>query len=98
MGFKDIIKGLFGGKDKKIIKLYLQDKKCGEKIEVLLRKSYDIHRVYEDDKVYYKINKVVVCTKCYNKIRIIVTFDKAYNILTREIENGKFITEEEYNK
>ena len=98
MGLKDIFTGFFEKKDKNIIRIYLQDNKCGEKIEVLLRKSYDIQRVYEDDSAYYKITKVVVCTKCYNKIKINITFDKNYKVITNYIENGKFITQDEYNK
>ncbi len=98
MSLKDIINTIFSKEDKNIIRIYLQDNKCGEKIEVLLRKSYDIQRVYEDSNAYYKITKVVVCTKCYNKIKINITFDKNYNIITNKIENGKFITKEEYNE
>lgn len=98
MSLKDIINTIFSKEDKNIIRIYLQDNKCGEKIEVLLRKSYDIQRVYEDSNAYYKITKVVVCTKCYNKIKINITFDKNYNIITNKIKNGKFITKEEYNE
>ena len=83
--------------DSKVVKLYVQDKKCGNKMRVVLRKGYDIQRIYKDDVVgKYQISKVLVCDKCYNNVVIDVKFDKNYNILDRNIENGKFITEEEF--
>lgn len=100
MGLKDLFKGIFTGKKyDNIVNIYLKDSKCGNKIKVLLRKSYDIQRVYDEGKeAAFMINKVIICDKCFNKITIDIKFDKKYNIISREIEGGKYITEEEYSE
>jgi hypothetical protein len=98
MGF---FKGLFStNRNNNIINIFLKDNKCGHKIRVVLRKSYDIQRVYDDQdqEAAFMINKLIICDKCFNKINIDIKFDKRYNILSRKIDNGEFITEEEYNK
>lgn len=99
MGLMDFFKNIFSGnRGSNTINLYVKDKKCGEKIKILLRKSYDIQKVYSDEEeAAYEINKVVICNNCYNKINIGVKFDKRYNKILEEIDNGSFITEEEYN-
>lgn len=100
MGFAKLLKKIFGTTASgNTIAVYLQDKKCGRKIKVLLRKSYDIQRIYEEDKdAAYMVNKVVVCDKCFNRIEINLKFDRRYKIISRDIKGGKFLQEEEYNK
>lgn len=101
MGIIDKLKNIFSGgsSSSKLIDVYVEDNKCGNQMKLLFRKSYDIQKVYEDDReADYEINKVVVCDKCYNKIQLHLEFDKRYNIINKEIENGKIISEEEYNK
>ncbi len=98
MGLKSLLKKLFSEKkDDGLVKLFIKDKKCGNNIKVVLRKNYDIQRVYDDNQEsVYQINKFVVCDNCYNKIKIHVGFDKKYNIIRQEIDNGQFIEETEF--
>lgn len=100
LGFFDVLKNLFHpAKQSNIIHIYLKDKKCNEKIKVLVRKSYDIQRIYEDnEEAEYRLKKVVICNKCYNKINVKIDFDRRYNIINNQIDGGELITEEEYNK
>jgi len=100
MGFLKFLKSFFQPpKDRNLIPIYLSDKKCNEKIKVLVRKTYDIHSLYEEEgEAAYRLNKVVICNKCYNKINLSIDFDRNYNIIKKTIEGGNFITEEEYNK
>ena len=100
LGLFDYIKKIFQPvKHGNLITFYLKDKKCGSKIKLLVRKSYDIQRIYEDsDKADYRLNKVVICNSCYNKITLKIDYDKKYNILDTKINGGEIITEEEYNK
>lgn len=87
----------FGGGKSKLIDIYVEDQKCGNKMKLLFRKSYDIQKVYEDDReAAHEINKVVVCDNCYNKIKLHITFDRGYNILQQEIENGRIISKKEF--
>ena len=101
MGIFDKIKNIFsgGGNQSKLIDIYVEDDKCGNQMKLIFRKSYDIQKVYEDNRdAAYEINKVVVCDKCYNKIDLHLEFDKRYNIIKREIENGKLLSKEEFEK
>jgi hypothetical protein len=100
MGFLDSIKRLLSSPQKSnIIEVYLKDDKCGKMLKVILRKSYEISRVYEEQSdVKYMVNKVVICDKCFNRIKFSLGFDKHYNIISRQIEGGSFLSEEEYNQ
>lgn len=100
MGLFDKIKSIFkgsGGNKSKLVDIYIEDDKCGNQMKLIFRKSYDIQKVYEDNRdAAYEIQKVVVCDKCYNKIDLHLEFDKGYNIINKEIEDGKIISREEF--
>lgn len=99
MGFINFLKNIFKPANHgNLINLYLKDNKCGEKIKLILRKSYDIQRIYEDsEEADYRLSKVVICNNCYNKINLKIDFDRRYNIINKEIDKGELITEEEFN-
>lgn len=99
MAFFDFIKNIFSPvKNTNLLLIYLKDKKCGEKIKVLVRKSYDIQTVYEDShNAEYRLSKVVICNNCYNKINLQLDFDRGYNIINSQIDGGELITEEEFD-
>jgi len=100
MSLFDKLKSIFNSdraNQSKLIDIYVEDNKCGNRMKLLFRKSYDIQKVYKDDReAAYEIKKVVVCDKCYNKIDLHLEFDKRYKVIRQEIENGKIISKEEY--
>jgi len=99
MGLFDKLKNVFAGagNDSKLIEVFIEDKKCGNQMKLILRKSYDIQKVYEEQReAAYEIKKVVICDNCYNKINLSMQFDKNYNIINQNIEDGKIISKEEY--
>ncbi len=100
MAFLDLLKKLFKPANQgNIIKIYLKDNKCGQKIKVLLRKSYDLQRVYSDDQTAaFALNKVVICDKCFNQIKVKLHYDQKYNNISQEINGGELISEEEFNE
>lgn len=100
MGLLDTIKSMFSGtQNKKMIDFYVEDKQCLNQMKLLFRKSYDIQKVYtEDREAAYEIKKVIVCDNCYNKIDLHLEFDKRYNIINQEIKSGKIISKEEFEK
>ena len=99
MGIFDKLKSIFsGGNSSKLIDIYVEDNKCGNQMKLLFRKSYDIQKVYEDNReAAYEIKKVVVCDNCYSKMDLHLEFDKRYNVINKEIKNGKIISKEEFN-
>lgn len=100
MGLFDKIKSIFkgdGGRQSKLVDIYIEDDKCGNQMKLIFRKSYDIQKVYEDNReAVYEIRKVVVCDNCYNKIDLHLEFDKRYHIIRQEITDGKIIDKEEF--
>lgn len=100
MGFFDFIKNIFQPvRQGNIIHIYLKDEKCGEKIKLLVRKSYDIQKIYEDnEQADYRLKKVVICNKCYNKINVRIDYNKRYNIIDSQLDGGNIISEEEFNE
>lgn len=102
MGIISKIKSIFnftGESKSKLIDIYIEDKKCGNQMKLLFRKSYDIQKVYENNReAAYEIKKVVVCDNCYHKNELHLEFDKRYNIINQEIKGGKIITKEEFEK
>ena len=100
MGFFDKIKDMFTpSSDSDIVNIYVIYNKCGNEMRVVLRKGYDIQRIYDENKEgKYQVSKVIVCDKCYNNVVIDVMFDRNYNIVNKSIENGEFLTEEEFTK
>jgi len=65
------LKNVFAGagNDSKLIEVFIEDKKCGNQMKLIFRKSYDIQKVYEEQReAAYEIKKVVICDNCYNKI------------------------------
>ncbi|MFW6377332.1 MAG: hypothetical protein ACOCZ5_01675 [bacterium] len=97
MGFLDKIKDIFKPVNKSnLLEIYLRDNKCQEDIKLLVRKSYDIQRIYEeDDDAYYRLNKVVICNNCYSKINLTIDFDKRYKIINTDIQGGEMLSKED---
>ncbi|MEJ6950586.1 hypothetical protein [Natronospora cellulosivora (SeqCode)] len=96
MGFLDKLKNMFKpAKKNNLIEINLKDNKCKERIKLLVRKSYDIQRIYENDQnADYRLNKVVICNNCYSKIEVKIDFNKSYKIINKDIKGGKLISEE----
>ncbi len=100
LGFFDFIKDIFQPtRLGNIIHIYLEDEKCGEKIKLLVRKSYDIQKIYEDnDQADYRLKKVVICNKCYNKISLKIDYDRRYKIIDSQLDGGNIISEKEFKE
>ncbi|SFL06645.1 hypothetical protein [Halanaerobium salsuginis] len=102
MGLLATLKNIFMGSNNNggnLITIYVKDNKCGNKMKLLFRKSYDIQKVYEDERdAAFEIKKVIVCDNCYNKLQLELEFDRKYNIIKQKLENGEIITEEEYQE
>lgn len=100
MSLFDKIKSIFNGNaggQSNLIDIYIEDDKCGKQMKLIFRKSYDIQKVYEDNReAAYEVKKVVVCDNCYNKIDLHLEFDKHYNIIHQEVDQGKIITKKEF--
>ena len=78
--------------------LFIQCDKCGEKLKVFVNKETDLERVYEEGKggPAYRLTKEAMDSKCFSIISVTIEFDINKNIISRDISNGRFITEEDH--
>ena len=80
--------------------MYIQCKKCSEKLKLAINKGTDLERVYEEDRggPAYILKKEAMDSKCFSIMTVRVEFDINKNIISRDITNGRFMTEEEYQR
>lgn len=97
MGF---FKKLFGGGDgkkeyvdKQGIYFYVQCNNCGKAVRIRADKQYDLG----NDGGGYTWHKTIVDSKCFRPMNTVVTLDSSYNVVNAEIDNGRYLTEEEFN-
>ena len=98
MGF---LKKLFGGgngdnkrpKDGALY-FYVKPKMCKEILQIRLHPGNDLSRT--DDEQGYFVRKVAQGARCPFPVEITVYFDTRRNVTGKDIENGEFATEEEY--
>ena len=77
--------------------VYLKCDKCGEKLSLRLRKSSEIQRDEAGGNGYQMfVNKTVVGSKCFNRMQLRLEFDSVYRVVNKQLENGTFITKDEY--
>lgn len=76
--------------------LKVKCEKCGEEIEVKVRKSTDISRIYEGDQegpsgATYFLRKEVLGKKCNNLIYATIYFGPYFDVVSKEISGGEFL-------
>ncbi|MEN3043152.1 MAG: hypothetical protein ABDH59_07675 [Fervidobacterium sp.] len=85
-------------KDKNALVVYIKCNRCGEVFRSHLRIGYDFIINYDDRSAPFMIDKVYVGSKCPNKIELKVKFTGSYKPVSIEIDGGKFISKEVYEK
>lgn len=93
----NFLKSLFGGGGQPKNNgyyVYVKPKMCQEIVEVRINLNNDLSPT-EDYKGYW-VRKVASATRCPFQAEITLQFDKSRKLLDREIENGEFVTEEDY--
>ncbi len=93
---KDISKDPFYP-EKDCLVLYIECGKCGEKMFFKLLKERDFMVAY-DGRSAIMIDKLYVCPKCYNQISVKAGFKSNYRTVYFEINGGRFIEREEYER
>lgn len=79
--------------------LYVQCDHCGEKLRarVDLRNDLSIQYGETDGAVTYFCRKTLVGSgRCFQPIETGLTFDAGRQLIERQIQGGRFISEEEY--
>jgi hypothetical protein len=76
-----------------VLWLYVRCHKCGAKVRVRVNLANDPSL---DDEGGYILRKDIMDSKCYQLMHAQVRFDEHRRVISREIEGGEFISEEEY--
>ncbi|MGD2270417.1 MAG: hypothetical protein PVI06_08465 [Desulfobacterales bacterium] len=94
--FKKLAKRLFGGQPSPPSSdgffLNVRCNNCGEVFNLFINKSWELGQNIEDNgSVSYFLQKEIVGAACRNRIYVKMQFDRNKNLVSREIQNGKFI-------
>jgi len=97
-------KKLFSGKSKgwqaetaEALFLFSQCDQCQEKFRNRIDKRFDLQMNYSDSGPAYRTHKELIGARCRNKVIIDLEFDQRKHLLNKSIENGRFISREEYD-
>lgn len=98
MGF---FKRLFGGgersADDKALHLYIKCQRCSRPVHVRVDLERDLAADYGDTAAEgYEYNKDVMDDRCFRMMRAQLRFDARRNELSRQVEGGTFISQQEY--
>ncbi|MBI4786444.1 MAG: hypothetical protein HY782_05290 [Chloroflexi bacterium] len=99
MGLLDSIKSFFapqGRSDDWAMWLYVRCKRCGAPLAVRVDLRNEPSSDYESGG--YVLNKEMMDSKCFALMRATVHFDAQRKVVSQSIENGDFITAEEYER
>jgi len=93
--FKRIFSSPTASSNNNFVSINVKCQRCSEEINVKLRKTSDISRLYEEDNppssAAYFVRKEVLGEKCNNLIYITIYFDENFNIAYKEIKGGEFL-------
>ncbi len=68
---------------------------CGEVFNLFINKSTDLAQNFDErGGMTYSLNKEIIGGSCRNLINVKMKFDGSKNLVSQQIENGKFITDE----
>jgi hypothetical protein len=94
------LRGLVGGegrpRDPDGIYFYVRCGRCGQKLKVRADRRFDLVR--DLDEGGYVLHKEMMDGTCFSLMYATVRFDEDKRIISREVEGGEFISEEEFNE
>jgi hypothetical protein len=100
MKFLERLRGLVGGegrpRDPDGIYLYVRCDRCGQKLQVRADRRFDL--MPDLDEGGYVLRKEMMDGTCFSLMYATVRFDGDKRVVSREIEGGEFITEEEFRQ
>ena len=76
--------------------MYSQCDTCQEKFRNRIDKQYDLMATYADNGPAYRSHKELIGGRCRNALIVDLEFDQQKRLLSKTIQNGRFITREEY--
>ncbi len=104
MGWWDTLKEALGGgsaasiADSNSLYFYVQCDRCADVVRVRVNTANELQQEFaESDGVNgYSLRKTVVDARCFRPIQVTMRFDGRRRETSREIQDGRFITAEEF--
>ena len=100
MKWLERLRGLVGGegrvRDPDGLYFYVRCSRCGHKLQVRADRRFEVMR--DLDEGGYKLRKEMMDGTCFSLMYATIRFDEDRRIVSREIEGGEFITEEEFEQ
>jgi hypothetical protein len=97
--FKKLGKKLFGGASATSVDgffLRVRCNACDEEFNLFINKSNDLAQNFtEGGGVTYFLQKEIIGARCKNLIHVRMEFDGGKKLISRQIENGAFIDDQE---
>ena len=94
----NILRNLFGnsannasGND---LTVYVRPKMCQEILPIRVRLNQELSLNQNEDG--YVVRKVTKAPRCPFEVEVFLEFDKRKRLASQRIENGEFVTEEDY--
>lgn len=81
--------------------VYVLCNRCNEKLRTTVNLSNDLSIRYGEsdaDDTYFTRKTIIGRDLCFQPIEVELTFDRKRNLIDRQIQGGRFITEEEYEQ
>ena len=99
--FMGFLKRLFGGggepAERNVLHLYIKCNRCGTPVHVRVNLNNDLSADYGDnDAEGYTLSKEVMDDRCFRLMHAEVQFYSRRNELSRKVEGGTFISQEEW--
>ena len=97
MGFLDQLKSIFSPQssaDPNALWLYVKCKRCGTSLAVRVDLRNELSADYESGG--YVLHKEMMDSKCFTLMHAEIHFDVQRKITQRMVDQGEFITKEEY--
>ncbi len=76
--------------------IYSQCDTCQEKFRNRIDKQHDLMATYADNGSAYRSHKELIGGRCRNMLIVDLEFDQQKHLLSKSIQNGHFITREEF--
>jgi hypothetical protein len=74
---------------------YVACDNCDNHLRLRVGRSYDLER---EENGGYSWRKTIVDGRCFRKMEARVLFDSSYRVVEKEIEGGRFVSREEWEK
>ncbi len=95
----NFLRRLFGGgqASDNALHLYIKCLRCGTPVHVRVDLQHDLMAEYGDNEAEgYRLVKEIMDDRCFRIMRAELEFDAQRKELSRQIEGGEFISQEEY--